>query len=88
MTRSKEWRQTKHFIKEVLSEFDGDNFRVGMMQYGGRRKPRIEVDLWENVGIADLMFHIDNMRQIGGTERMTGKALAFAGNKVGCDCIA
>jgi hypothetical protein len=82
VTRKKEWKQTKHFIKEVVSELNGDNFRVGVMQYGGRREPRMEVDLWEGTSTADLMYQIDNIRPIGGVERITGKSLAIASNKV------
>ena len=42
----------------------------------------MEVDLWEGTSTADLMYQIDNIRQIGGVERITGKSLAIASNKV------
>ena len=82
MTRKKEWKQIKHFVKEVVSELNGDNSRVGVMQYGGRREPKMEVDLSARTSAADLIYHIDNIRQIGGVERITGKSLHVASNKV------
>ncbi|CAB4020613.1 Hypothetical predicted protein [Paramuricea clavata] len=81
VTRKKEWKQIKHFVKEVVSELNGDNSRVGVMQYGGRRKPKMEVDLSARTSTADLIYRIGNIRQIGGVKRMTGKSLAIARNK-------
>ena len=82
MTIKNEWNQIKQFIKEVVLELNTDSSRIGVMQYGGRREPKMEIDLWERTGTADLMYRIDNMRQIGRTRRMTGEALAMATNKV------
>jgi hypothetical protein len=82
VTRKNEWNHIKQFMKEVVSELDSDNFRIGVMQYGGRREPRMEVDLWERTGTADLMYRIDNMRQISGAERMIGESMAIATSKV------
>ena len=81
--KKNEWNQVKQFVKELALELkSADNFRIGVMQYGGRRKPEMKVDLWERTDTTDLMYRIDNMRQFGRTKRMTGEALAMATNKV------
>ena len=81
--RKKEWNQIKDFIKEIVSELNhDDNNRIGIMQYGGKRGPRMEVDFWERTDTSNLITKIHNIRQIGGRERKTGESLVIAGNKV------
>lgn len=67
----------------MISEVDGDRFRIGIMQYGGYGKPKMEVELWEGTDATNLKRQIDAMRQVGGVKRMIGESLAVAGNKVG-----
>lgn len=80
--RRKEWNQIKDFVKGIVSEVNDDNNRIGIMQYGGRMKPRMEVDFWERTDTTNLITQIDDIKQIGGRERKTGEALVPAGNKV------
>lgn len=84
--RRKEWNQIKDFVKEIVSELNDDNNRIGIMQYGGRRGPRMEVDFQERADTSDLITKIHNIRQIGGMERKTGESLVIAGNKVSQIC--
>ena len=80
--RRKEWNQIKDFVKGIVSEVNDDNNRIGIMQYGGRMKPRMEVDFWERTDTTNLITQIDDIKQISGRERKTGEALVTAGNKV------
>ena len=81
-TRKREWNQVKHFVKEIVSELNDDKFRIGIMIYGGRREPRVEVDLWVGDNTAHVLSKIDNIRQVRGRERNTGESLTIAAAKV------
>ena len=52
------------------------------MIYGGRREPKMEVDLWEGDNTAHVLSKIDNIRQVRGRERNTGESLSIAAAKV------
>lgn len=79
VTSGREFKQLKHFLKEVISELKGDKFNIGVMQYGRRNEPEMEIDFWEG---DDLAYQIDKIKQMGGEKRYTGATLAVASNKV------
>ena len=82
MERNKHSRRIKNFIKQIVLELKNDKFKIGVMQFGGKREPTMDINFSDSADKDEFSFYVDSLRQRHGWQRYTGKALAAASQKV------
>ena len=82
LKKNEHFEEIKGFIGKVISGLDEDKFKIGVMQFGGRSEPTMEVHFSSNTTILTLMSALKTIKQHNGRERRMGEALEMASRKV------
>ena len=86
-----EFELLKKYLKNVMLRLKNENFVIGVMQFGGKQDPKMEVKFTSATDMSLLISRVDAIRQVKGSERYIGDALEIASNEVqrqkNCSCM-